>query len=77
MTTVSIRARPATMDDLRDGHILLLPIIDEEYGQSHRAVTIIEKNLPNYTWYFYRVSELHKYEPVPQFFPEDCYVPAP
>lgn len=73
MTTVSIRARPATMDDLQDGQVLLLPIWNER-GPGHRAVTVHEFKSPKGVWFF-RFDGVEKM--LPDFFPENCFVPCP
>lgn len=72
MTTVSIRARPATHDDLKEGQVLLLPIWNER-GPGHQAVTI-RKNNQRGLWVHGTGSISHC---VPDFFPENCFVPAP
>lgn len=74
MTTVSIRARPATMDDLKEGNVILLPIWNE-HGPVHQPVTIWCRYPKN--WIFYLAGEFLNYQPLPDFFPENCYVPAP
>lgn len=74
MTTVFIRARPATMDDLQDGQVLLLPIWDE-HGQGHQVVAVyLYTSLKRQ---YYLVGNDQKRHLLPDFFPENCYVPAP
>lgn len=72
MTTVSIRARPATMDDLKDGQVVLLPIWNE-YGPGHQAVTIRY----NKSWKVWVHGTGYIQHCVPDFFPENCFVPCP
>ncbi len=71
--TVSIRCRPATFEDLKDGQVLLLSILNE-HGAGHQAVTIFQNWIEeNMVFFDYQSG---KNRPLPDFFPENCFVPC-
>lgn len=74
--TVSIRCRPATINDLIDGQVLLLPILNE-HGAGYRVVTVFQRWYCQEPKFWFYDSFLQKTKPIPDFFPENCYIPCP